>query len=130
MSHDDFVAEVFYTAGDEYPSFAPAAICDISSTLCLNGEPHKGEICAQMATYPDLQMYVMDLALLCGYTNDRNEEVASETQLVCDSWADACTNNVPNMNYLCTTLNEASNSIPDAFWEEGDLAHEMKDVCC
>lgn len=34
------------------------------------------------------------------------------------------------MNYICTTLNEEKDLIPDAFWEEGDLAYEMYDVCC
>jgi len=80
------MSEVFYTSGDEYPSFVPAAICDVSSNLCSNGEPVKGEICALKDQFEEIQMYVMDLDLLCGYTNDRDEVVESETQLICDSW--------------------------------------------
>jgi len=77
MSHDDFVAEVFYTAGDEYPSFVPAAICDVSEYLCSDGEPVKEEICPLQTQFEDIQMYVMDLDLLCGYTNDRDEVIES-----------------------------------------------------
>lgn len=63
--------------------------------------------------------YVMDYDVLCGYTDDLGNVVESETQPVCDSWADMCINNVPSVEYMCENIYDAPDAFFDTFNVEG-----------
>ena len=98
-----------------YMELVYTELCDSYADLCLNGSPDKDLLCQyryQFETILDGE-YVMDFDALCGYTDEDGNVVESETQPVCDSWPDMCTNNVPSVAFMCENIYDA----PDAFFE-------------
>ena len=60
----------------------------------------------------------MDIGALCGYTDESGTFVESETQVVCDNWADACVNNIPMIGFMCEAPWDAPTAVHEVFEQE------------
>ena len=84
-------------------------VCDINLLT-----PTKQTICDNKDQFADeFADYIMDVDVLCGYTEEDGTVVESETQALCDAWDDACTDDIPSVTYMCENIYNA----PDAFFE-------------
>ena len=99
-------------------------ICDTSTML-----PYKGEICAfrDDATLGPILSDYASLDNLCGYTDEDGNAVDSRTQPVCDAWADACTNNIPSITYMCNNVHLVPDDVVAIFASWEDSIYEFCD---
>lgn len=119
----------------EYPEIVDKTLCDTTSNysqyICIDGEPHKGEICALWDTLADNNVAVEDYAMmskdeLCGYTGEDNVTVESVTDTICDAWSDICVNDIPSIETMCHSLDSQPEDLAvlDLDWFCCDVSNE------
>ena len=106
----------------EYPSIVDSDLCNTDSNysqyICIDGLPHKGEICALWDTLADNDVAVEDYSMmtkdeLCGYTDESNVTVYSVTDTICDAWGTVCVNDIPAIDQMCNSLDDLPTSLED-----------------
>ena len=106
----------------EYPEIVDKSLCETtsnwSSYICIDGVPHKGEICALWDDLAENGVAVEDYAMmskdeLCGYTGEDNVTVESVTDIICDAWSDVCVNDIPSIETMCHALDSQPDDLTD-----------------
>lgn len=88
----------------QYPEIVSSSLCDIDSQyvnyICIDGMPHKGEICALWDTLYDNNINMEDYMEigkdeLCGFTDEETGIfIDSPVSAVCNAWSDVCINSI------------------------------------
>ena len=64
--------------------------------------------------------------VLCGFTDDDGTQYPGPASLVCQAWDDVCYNGIPDIDYMCNSL-QYTDELPDAIY---DLDFDLWDICC
>ena len=111
-----------------YPSFVYEEICDAFSSdsttttstsgttttvsVCDdNGLPTKDGICA--LNEDEVMDYVADYETICGSYDEEGNYEESPIVKVCADWSDVCTNGLPDLEYMCHSLEQQPASLAE-----------------
>lgn len=64
----------------------------------------KSTICSEVNNVDGLADYIYDSEALCGFV-ENGVDVPSMTDSICDNWADACVNSIPQFGSMCDVVN-------------------------